>query len=399
MALLPLLVVAMEKKRKITMLSRGYFPSADFLTVRSQSLSLGKYRYTECFRRKVNVPSFPAQGTVPHWLSKLDLLKLPKRPNHGPMAIALGSSFNRGAILAPLYLFEVFRLRGEINFAMAMWESVARDRRIAMMMSMLLFLALALLLSNTTQSTSGCALRPVNEFLLQSTALGERSTPATGRRALIIVDMQNDFCLGGPLAVDGAHEIISTINDLRSRGQFDLVVYTQDWHPPDHISFARSHPGKEPFEEIKVPSMSADPKGNSSGAAISQMLWPVHCVQGTFGAALHPLLQVDPQRDVIVQKGMVRDVDSYSGFFDNEGGRSTGLAKLLWKESIERVAIVGLALDYCVLATTMDAHALGFKTALVRDATRAVTVEGGRRALECLQKYDIPVLDAADLYR
>lgn len=280
---------------------------------------------------------------------------------------------------------------------MAMWRGAAARGGIASMIPNLLLLVLALLLRSASQSTSVCAPRPVNEFLPQSSVLDERPEPVSGRRALIIVDVQNDFCSGGALAVEGAHEIIPTINGLRSSGQFSLVAYTQDWHPPDHVSFATSHPGKGPFEEIEVPNVSATSKG-SSVETISQMLWPVHCVQGTAGAALHSLLQVDLQQDVIIRKGTLPGVDSYSGFFDNGGGRSTGLVELLWRENIEEVVIVGLALDYCVLATAMDAQTLGFKTTLVKDATRAVTIEGERRALDCLHTYGINVLEAADLH-
>jgi nicotinamidase/pyrazinamidase len=199
-------------------------------------------------------------------------------------------------------------------------------------------------------------------------------------RALIIVDLQNDFCPGGALPVTGGHEIVEKVNSLIRSGEFDVVVATKDYHPRDHVSFAENHPGGVMFQSVVTE------KG-------PQILWPTHCVSGTYGAELHPLL--DTKRiDHVVLKGTDRSVDSYSGFFDNARENETPLRGILDALARERgetfgditVSVCGLAFDYCVAATARDAASLGLRVEIVRDATRAVNpdsleVEALERAL------------------
>ena len=163
-------------------------------------------------------------------------------------------------------------------------------------------------------------------------------------KALIIGDVQNDFCPGGALPVPGGDQVVEVIN--RMQPKFELVVAIQDWHPADHGSFAANHPGRSPGEQIEL-------------AGLPQILWPVHCVQGTPGAELHPGL--DRSRIArVFRKGTDPSVDSYSGFFDNGRRSSTGLGEYLKDQGVTDVYICGLATDYCVKATAMDAANLGF---------------------------------------
>ena len=180
----------------------------------------------------------------------------------------------------------------------------------------------------------------------------------TGLRALIIVDMQNDFLPGGALAVAGGDQILGLINRLQ--GDFDLVVATQDWHPRGHGSFASSHAGRSPGEVIEL-------------EGLEQVLWPDHAVQGTEGAAFSTVLDQSKIARVF-QKGSNPQVDSYSGFFDNGQRGDTGLNDYLRSEGVTDVYVVGLALDYCVKFTALDAQRLGFNTTLISDASRAVNL-------------------------
>lgn len=175
-------------------------------------------------------------------------------------------------------------------------------------------------------------------------------------KALIIVDVQNDFCPGGALAVKDGDAIISGINLLSS--SFSLVVTTQDYHPNDHGSFASNHPGTKPFE-----------MGTLGGR--EQLLWPDHCVQGSRGAELHPSLKVQA---VNFTKGNNAEADSYSGFFDDDG-TSTGLKEYLTEMHITKVYICGLAIDYCVKYTAMDALKQGFITYVIEDLCRGVNMQ------------------------
>ena len=175
-------------------------------------------------------------------------------------------------------------------------------------------------------------------------------------RALILVDIQNDFCPGGALAVPRGDEVVAVANALQAR--FELVVATQDWHPADHGSFAANHPGRKPYDVGML-------------AGLSQVFWPVHCVQGTPGAEFHA--QLDLQRFArVFRKGTDPAIDSYSGFFDNNKRKSTGLCEWLREQGVGALAICGLATDYCVKATALDAVELGFETTLIEDACRGV---------------------------
>ncbi len=183
--------------------------------------------------------------------------------------------------------------------------------------------------------------------------------------ALLVIDMQNDFVSavngrGGALAVAGGHDIVSPIKTLASR--FAHVVLTQDWHPRGHISFATTHPGKEPFETIAAPY----------GA---QALWPEHCLQHTHGAELHPELDI-PHAELILRKGYKRDLDSYSAFVENDHTTPTGLAGYLRERGLKRLFVCGLAYDFCVRHTAVDGKQLGFETLVVEDASRAVDLPG-----------------------
>jgi nicotinamidase/pyrazinamidase len=174
--------------------------------------------------------------------------------------------------------------------------------------------------------------------------------------ALIIVDVQNDFCPGGNLPVPEGHAVVPVIN--RIQPCFDFIVATQDWHPPDHVSFAANHPGKNVGDIIVVDG-------------ISQILWPVHCVQESRGAAFHPGLEMSRVLRV-VRKGTDPRIDSYSGFFDNARRRDTGLASILREAGVKEVFVCGLATDYCVKYTALDAKELGFETFVIYDACRGV---------------------------
>ena len=186
--------------------------------------------------------------------------------------------------------------------------------------------------------------------------------------ALVIVDVQNDFCPGGALPVPEGDRVVEVINRLQPR--FDLVVATQDWHPADHGSFAANHPGRRPGEHVEL-------------AGLLQVLWPVHCVQNTPGAEFHPGLE-PPGIARVFRKGADPSVDSYSGFFDNGHRVSTGLGEYLKGRDVTEVYVCGLATDYCVKATALDALGLGFKTYLVEDACRGVELCEGdvRRAID-----------------
>ncbi len=180
-------------------------------------------------------------------------------------------------------------------------------------------------------------------------------------KALIIVDVQNDFVDGGALAVPSGSEVVPIINALQSG--FDLIVATQDWHPPDHASFAANHPGKKQYDRIDL-------------HGLPQTLWPVHCVQGTPGADFAPGLE-RTRWDRVCQKGTDPEIDSYSGFFDNGHRRATGLGDYLRGRSVEEVTVVGLATDYCVKFTALDARGLGLRVRLITDACRGVEIQPG----------------------
>ena len=182
-------------------------------------------------------------------------------------------------------------------------------------------------------------------------------------QALIIIDVQNDFCPGGALAVAGGDEIVGPINALQDR--YAVRVLTQDWHPGDHQSFADNHEGAAPF------SMTEMPYG-------PQVLWPRHCVQGTNGAAFHTDLRADA--DLIIRKGFRAEIDSYSAFFENDHTTTTGLAGYLRERGVEKLVMVGLATDFCVRFSAVDAAKLGFDVTVVEDCCRAIDLDGSLAA-------------------
>ncbi|WP_143961475.1 bifunctional nicotinamidase/pyrazinamidase [Litoribacter populi] len=180
-------------------------------------------------------------------------------------------------------------------------------------------------------------------------------------KALVIVDVQYDFLPGGALAVKDGDKIIPVINSLQPK--FDLIVATQDWHPADHGSFASNHPGKNVGDITQL-------------GGVDQILWPVHCVQESRGAEFHADLGTSNWTKVF-RKGTDKEVDSYSGFYDNNRQQDTGLADFLKNKGVYEVVIVGLAADYCVKFTVLDAIQEGFETTLVKDATMAVNIQEG----------------------
>lgn len=180
--------------------------------------------------------------------------------------------------------------------------------------------------------------------------------------ALVVIDMQIDFCPGGALAVAGGDQIVAPINAMMDA--FDAVILSQDWHPAGHLSFASSHPGAAPF------SSTAMPYG-------PQVLWPDHCVIGSQGAGFHPQLARD-RADLVIRKGFRRGVDSYSAFFDNDHSTPTGLAGYLRERGLQQLTFVGLAHDFCVAWSAIDATRLGFGATVAEAATRAIDLDGSR---------------------
>jgi nicotinamidase/pyrazinamidase len=178
--------------------------------------------------------------------------------------------------------------------------------------------------------------------------------------ALIVIDVQNDFCPGGALAVAEGDQIINRINGLM--GDFATVVLTQDWHPATHASFAANHPGAAPFSLVTMPYGP-------------QVLWPTHCVQGTAGAEFHRDLHTDPAQ-LIVRKGFRPEIDSYSAFFENDHTTATGLEGYLRSRGVTAVTLVGLATDYCVAYSALDAARLGFRATVPEGASRAIDLNG-----------------------
>ena len=199
---------------------------------------------------------------------------------------------------------------------------------------------------------------------------------------LLVVDIQNDFCPGGALAVPGGDEVVPKVNELARK--FPQVVLTQDWHRPGHISFASSHPGRRPFAMIDV----------SYGR---QILWPDHCVQGTYGAEFHRGLQI-PHAELILRKGYHRVIDSYSAFYENDRRTPTGLTGYLRERGFKSVFLAGLAYDFCVRYSAEDAHREGFEVFVVEDCCRAIDVEGSMAATQQrLRQLRIRSLSAASL--
>jgi nicotinamidase/pyrazinamidase len=202
------------------------------------------------------------------------------------------------------------------------------------------------------------------------------------RDVLLVIDVQNDFCPGGALAVPRGDEVIAPIR--RVAPQFQHIVLTQDWHPANHFSFAASHPGKQPYDSIEL-------------AYGAQTLWPPHCVQGTRGAEFQPTLELT-QAELILRKGFRPQIDSYSAFFENDHSTPTGLAGYLRERGFARVFLVGLAYDYCVGYSALDARRLGFSAFVLRDACRAIDFNGSANSMNAeFAKSGVEVIDSAEL--
>jgi nicotinamidase/pyrazinamidase len=188
----------------------------------------------------------------------------------------------------------------------------------------------------------------------------------TPEHVLLVIDVQNDFCPGGQLAVAAGDSVIPVIH--RIAPHFEHVILTQDWHTAHHASFASAHPGKNPFDQIEL-------------IYGTQTLWPDHCVQGTHGAEFHPALHL-PRAELILRKGFRPQIDSYSAFFENDRATPTGLAGYLRERGLTRVFLAGLAYDYCVGYSALDARRLGFEAIVIRDACRAIDLNGSVATIE-----------------
>jgi nicotinamidase/pyrazinamidase len=206
--------------------------------------------------------------------------------------------------------------------------------------------------------------------------------PISPRTALLVIDVQNDFTPGGQLAVPEGDLIVPLINRLG--GLFKQVVIAQDWHPAGHASFASSHPGRKPYDVIQLPYGE-------------QTLWPQHCVQGTDGAEFHPELDL-PHAQLIIRKGCNPDIDSYSAFLEADRRTTTGLAGYLKERGVDTVYMVGLALDFCVMFSALDARAAGFNTFVVLDACRAIDMNGSlAAAMERMQTAGVGLIQSNQL--
>ena len=211
--------------------------------------------------------------------------------------------------------------------------------------------------------------------------MDERLVPGVDD-VLLVVDVQNDFCPGGALAVADGDAVVAVINRLA--GMFAHLIQTQDWHPEGHRSFASAHPGRQPFETIEAPYGP-------------QTLWPDHCVQGTGGAEFHPALDL-PGAELIIRKGFRADIDSYSAFYENDRTTATGLAGYLRDRGLARVFLCGLATDYCVHYTAVDAIRDGFAAIVVEDACRAIDLDGSlAEAMEHMAKVGVRIAKSQDL--
>ncbi|WP_273777932.1 bifunctional nicotinamidase/pyrazinamidase [Acinetobacter sp. GSS19] len=200
--------------------------------------------------------------------------------------------------------------------------------------------------------------------------------------ALIVVDVQNGFTPGGQLAVAGGDEIIPRIHQLAHC--FDNIILTQDWHPANHVSFAVNHPGQQPYDSILLPYGT-------------QVLWPVHCVQGTADAELHPDLDL-PKAQLIIRKGFHPQIDSYSAFMEADRQTSTGLAGYLRERQIDTVYVVGLATDFCVAWTALDARKLGFHAYVIEDACKGIDLNSSlAEAWQRMQQQGVHRIQSTDL--
>lgn len=202
------------------------------------------------------------------------------------------------------------------------------------------------------------------------------------RDVFLVIDVQNDFCPGGALVVADGDAVIEPIHCAAQR--FEHIILTQDWHTPHHSSFASSHPGRQPFEQIDMPYGL-------------QTLWPAHCVQQTFGAEFHPRLKL-PQAELILRKGFRSEIDSYSAFFENDRTTPTGLAGYLRERGLTRVFLAGLAYDYCVGFSALDARRLGLPAFVLRDACRAIDLNNSAAAMEAeFARTGVMLIDSSQL--
>lgn len=202
------------------------------------------------------------------------------------------------------------------------------------------------------------------------------------RSALLVIDVQNDFTPGGQLAVPEGDQIVPLINRLA--GHFKQVIIAQDWHPAGHASFASSHPGRKPYDVIELPYGQ-------------QTLWPDHCVRATPGAEFHPELDL-PHAQLVIRKGCNPDIDSYSAFLEADRTTTTGLVGYLKERGIDTVYMVGLALDFCVMFSALDARTAGFNAFVVLDACRAIDLQGSlAAAIERMQLAGVGLIQSNDL--
>mmetsp|Transcript_63788 Transcript_63788/g.201755 ORF Transcript_63788/g.201755 Transcript_63788/m.201755 type:complete len:216 (+) Transcript_63788:198-845(+) len=210
-------------------------------------------------------------------------------------------------------------------------------------------------------------------------------TTKVPKRALLVIDVQNDFCDGGALEVPQGSQVVGIINTFREKynSKLDMVVISKDWHAADHCSFWSNHADARPFEVRKV-------------GGVDQIMWNPHCIQGTKGAELHPGLKCQPS-DVIVCKGTNVDVDSYSGFWDNNKGAKTEMEDILKKGGIEEVYVAGLAYDYCVGFTCLDAVECGLKTFLLKDAARGIAPSSMKQMDDKLEAAGVALVNTADV--
>jgi len=230
-------------------------------------------------------------------------------------------------------------------------------------------------------AAAGLAAAAMTSRAGRAAAQGAKIKPGA-QDVLLVIDVQNCFTPGGSLAVKDGDAIVPLINKLA--GGFEHVVLTQDWHTPGHVSFASSHAGKKPFETTSLPYGT-------------QVLWPDHCVQGTDGANLHPALKI-PHAELVIRKGYRKDVDSYSAFMEADGKTPTGLAGYLRERNLSRCYFVGLATDFCVAWSALDARKAGFEAAVIEDACRGIDVGGSLgKAWADMQGAGVKRLQSSDL--
>jgi nicotinamidase/pyrazinamidase len=205
----------------------------------------------------------------------------------------------------------------------------------------------------------------------------------TPHDVLLVIDIQNDFCPGGAMAVPGGDAVIEVIQKVAPN--FEHVILTQDWHPQGHSSFASAHPGKKPYDTVEL----------SYGV---QTLWPEHCIQGSQGAEFHPALRL-PQAELILRKGFRQRIDSYSAFFENDRSTPTGLAGYLHERNLTRVFLAGLAYDFCVGYSALDARRVGLQAVVIRDACRAIDLNGSVARIEAaFDQAGVMLIESAMLF-